>query len=449
MHSVFSADDFTDPFWQATPPAPAINRNQSEWDLERFLQEFPSSGSSSASNSTTTVPSQSPPATKPGNCNSDVMEIRQQPPQLHPHAHHPPSQPHQFPQPLDHAPMATIDTEEYRVFLKSQLDLACAAVAMTRTTAVKPPDFSPLPENQVPVTSANNFHLGSQLPDDVNPQVKIKGACLSKPIAQSEADRGSPGIPSLPTVQKKQEVLTRQTTSGSSRDDSDDDDLEGDTGTNGGPTDVKRKRRMQSNRESARRSRRRKQEQLNELETQVGHLRDERTTLLSRLTDVNHKSDEASVDNRVLKANIETLRAKVKMAEEQVKRVTGLNPLLLARSNVVVPNMGMHQYPGGIQANMDANESFHRPLPNMTPAPHLQPINNSGFGNKYMGSIAGSGSHALNGMTNISGNGMNSSMMPHMQKHIGPGIEQRPALPAANTSGHPHLGGVAKVDKKK
>lgn len=99
---------------------------------------------------------------------------------------------------------------------------------------------------------------------------------------------------------------------------------------------------MQSNRESARRSRRRKQAQLNERETQVaqyssvallclldydsllktesiymisilkvGQLRDERSSLLSRFTDVNQKCDAASVDNRILKADIETLRAKV------------------------------------------------------------------------------------------------------------------------------------------
>ncbi|CAI0453982.1 unnamed protein product [Linum tenue] len=74
-------------------------------------------------------PSQSPtpvpPTTKLENCDIDVMEIRQQSPQLHP-------QPHHLPQPLDHAPMATIDSEEYRAFHKSQLDLACAVVAMTR-----------------------------------------------------------------------------------------------------------------------------------------------------------------------------------------------------------------------------------------------------------------------------------------------------------------------------
>ncbi|KAI4326531.1 hypothetical protein MLD38_031837 [Melastoma candidum] len=73
---------------------------------------------------------------------------------------------------------------------------------------------------------------------------------------------------------------------------------------------------------------------MNELETQVGQLKVEHTTLLKRLTDMNHKYNEASIDNRILKADIETLRAKVKMAEETVKRVTGINPLLLAMSNL-------------------------------------------------------------------------------------------------------------------
>ncbi|KAJ6931221.1 hypothetical protein NC652_014653 [Populus alba x Populus x berolinensis] len=175
-------------------------------------------------------------------------------------------------------------------------------------------------------------------------------------------------IPALPTAQKKQEVQTRQTTSGSSREDSDDDDLEGDTGTNENrdPTDAKRV----SNRESARRSRRRrKQAQLNERETQVGQLKDERSSLLSRFTDVNQKCDAASVDNRILKADIETLRAKVKMVEEQVKRVTGLNPMLLAGFNV--PSPGMPFVGGQVDASTD-------PVHGITSAaPHLQRLNNS------------------------------------------------------------------------
>ena len=40
-------------------------------------------------------------------------------------------------------------------------------------------------------------------------------------------------------------------------------------------------------------------------------LRDERTPLLTCLTDMNKKCDEASVDNKILNVNIETLRTKV------------------------------------------------------------------------------------------------------------------------------------------
>jgi septal ring factor EnvC (AmiA/AmiB activator) len=70
--------------------------------------------------------------------------------------------------------------------------------------------------------------------------------------------------------------------------------------------------RMLSNRESARRSRRRKQAHLSELETQVSQLRVENSKLMKGLTDVTQTFNDASVENRVLKANIETLRAKVK-----------------------------------------------------------------------------------------------------------------------------------------
>lgn len=37
----------------------------------------------------------------------------------------------------------------------------------------------------------------------------------------------------------------------------------------------------------------------------------ENSSLLKRLTDISHKYNEAAVDNRVLKADVETLRAKV------------------------------------------------------------------------------------------------------------------------------------------
>ena len=47
------------------------------------------------------------------------------------------------------------------------------------------------------------------------------------------------------------------------------------------------------------------------LNTQVSQLRVENSSLLKRLTDINQKYNEAAVDNRILKADVETLRAKV------------------------------------------------------------------------------------------------------------------------------------------
>ena len=44
---------------------------------------------------------------------------------------------------------------------------------------------------------------------------------------------------------------------------------------------------------------------------QVSQLRVENSSLLRRLADVNQKYNGAAVDNRVLKADVETLRAKV------------------------------------------------------------------------------------------------------------------------------------------
>ncbi|KAG2325001.1 hypothetical protein Bca52824_007729 [Brassica carinata] len=129
-------------------------------------------------------------------------------------------------------------------------------------------------------------------------------------------------------------------------------DLDADTETadNRDPTDVKRARRMLSNRESARCSRRRKQEKMSEFDTQVGQLiRVEHSTLLSGLTDMNHKCDAATVHNRILRANIRTSRTKVKMAEETVKRVTGVNLLHWARPNMDIslkPTISSTAYAG-------------------------------------------------------------------------------------------------------
>ncbi|KAF9686902.1 hypothetical protein SADUNF_Sadunf02G0038100 [Salix dunnii] len=485
MNSVFSVDDFSDPFWQSPPPppppatAPAMNRSESEWALEMLLQEVSgvSVSSSSASETHTAAPSvlsqSSTSSIPPENGEDEVVEITKHP--IHHHHHHH-QNPNPHPQPLDPNLMAPTDSEEYRAFLKSKLDLACAAVAMSmETNAVKPEVFSSLPEDQR--LPARDMSLGTQAFHNgagqgiSMAQTGADGASLgilslptaqgksdggsgipALPNTQRKSDGGSPGIPALPTTMRKQEVQARQTTSGSSREDSDDDDLEGDTGTNENmdPADAKRVRRKQSNRESARRSRRRKQAQLNELETQVGQLRDERTTLLTHFTDVNQKCDDAAIDNRILKADIETLRAKITMAEEQVKRMTGLNPVLLARSSMPSPGM---PFVGG-QADASTNvavpmltnphQFFHQPVLGITPAPpHLQRLNNS-FPNSTLVPLA-TNPQADNGNRNDGGITVMPSMQ-QVQKQIGSNARPAGTLPACD-SGLPHV--VAKDAKKK
>lgn len=137
---------------------------------------------------------------------------------------------------------------------------------------------------------------------------------------------GPIGIPALPPKPKggvAYSGMARMNTSGSSREQSDDEDAELESGGNEQnlvPGDIKRMRRMLSNRESARRSRRRKQAHLSDLEMQVAQLRVENSSLFKQLNEITQKFNSALVDNRVLKSDVEALRAKVKMAEDIVTR---------------------------------------------------------------------------------------------------------------------------------
>ncbi|CAM0876874.1 unnamed protein product [Alopecurus aequalis] len=154
------------------------------------------------------------------------------------------------------------------------------------------------------------------------------------PVPNKLAGGASGG--SGPHLVQNVDALVKQAASSSSREQSDDDDMEGEDEITGNatPTDQRLRRRKQSNRESARRSRSRKAAHLNELEAQVSQLRVENNSLIRRLADVNQKYNGAAVDNRVLKADVETLRAKVKMAEDSVKRVTGMSALFPAGSDM-------------------------------------------------------------------------------------------------------------------
>ncbi|ONI33951.1 hypothetical protein PRUPE_1G455300 [Prunus persica] len=148
--------------------------------------------------------------------------------------------------------------------------------------------------------------------------------------SQSSICVGSPTSAAKPIARDNQ---ARGAESGSSGDQSDEDDFEieaGPCGDSTDPLDIKRIRRMVSNRESARRSRRRKQAQLADLEFQVEQLRGENSTLYRQLTDASQQFRDADTNNRVLKSDVEALRAKVKLAEDMVARgsiTTSLNQI--------------------------------------------------------------------------------------------------------------------------
>jgi hypothetical protein len=262
-----------------------MNRSPSEWYFQKFLEEaaLDSPG----------------PGTSVGRGLGGVDAVEIKPPVGAPGA----------------ASSLAVDPVEYNAMLKQKLEKDLAAVAMWRATSLMPPERS----------AAGPSLLNVEVPRP-GPVNSIGGNGI--PV-QSKPDSGPSGGLGLQVVQNV-DILVKQATSSSSRELSDDDDIEGEVETTGGnanPVQQRRQRRKQSNRESARRSRSRKAAHLNELEEQVAQIRVENSSLLRRLADVNQKFNAAAVDNRVLKADVETLRAKVKMAEDSVKRVTVTLPL--------------------------------------------------------------------------------------------------------------------------
>ncbi|KAF2298439.1 hypothetical protein GH714_023588 [Hevea brasiliensis] len=126
-----------------------------------------------------------------------------------------------------------------------------------------------------------------------------------------------------------------------------------------------------------------KQAHLTELETQVAQLGVENSSLLKRLSEINQKYNEAAVDNRVLKADVETLRAKVKMAEETVKRITGVNPIFHAMPEI--STISMPSFDGSpsdtstdaaVPVQDDPKHHFYQP-PNNAMSTHDPQVNNA------------------------------------------------------------------------
>ncbi|XP_023545803.1 basic leucine zipper 9-like [Cucurbita pepo subsp. pepo] len=138
----------------------------------------------------------------------------------------------------------------------------------------------------------------------------------------------------------------RGNNSGSSEDQSDDEIEAGSYEQSTDPLASKKIRRMISNRESARRSRRRKQAHLSELESQVKQLKGENETLFNQLLDASQQYRDANTNNRVLKSDVDALRAKVKLAEDTLARgsmTSSLNQLLQSHLSTPQPLTALHR----------------------------------------------------------------------------------------------------------
>lgn len=143
MDRVFSVGEISE-FWSAPPvPAPTtpddtskMNRSASEWAFQRFLQEASASASASASDSSPPPPQPARPCySSASDPNNDVVEIKvnDQPKPSQLHDNNIDGKNGSTPSLPVAPPNVPIDSEEYQAFLKSKLNLACAAVvALTR-----------------------------------------------------------------------------------------------------------------------------------------------------------------------------------------------------------------------------------------------------------------------------------------------------------------------------
>ncbi|KAH9305757.1 hypothetical protein KI387_010161, partial [Taxus chinensis] len=108
--------------------------------------------------------------------------------------------------------------------LKQKLNLACAAVALTRVTGISSTDFVP---STADANQSQKISLGSDARAAVlASQSSGTGSGIIYNGALGSSSSGPIGIPALPPKPKGEVSQARTTTSGSSRDQSDDDDLE-------------------------------------------------------------------------------------------------------------------------------------------------------------------------------------------------------------------------------
>ncbi|KQK20580.1 hypothetical protein BRADI_1g55446v3 [Brachypodium distachyon] len=113
------------------------------------------------------------------------------------------------------------------------------------------------------------------------------------------------------------------------------------------------KMRRESNRISARLSRYKKATQMQNLQHQLSLLEAENKYLVKRQADLIQKYSSAVIDNRVLKANVETLETKVKLVEEIIKRFTSTHDV-----PQVVSSLTSLGFPLSASPSNGAHETF-------------------------------------------------------------------------------------------
>ncbi|XP_058785130.1 basic leucine zipper 9-like [Vicia villosa] len=226
-----------------------------------------------------------------------------------------------------------------------------------------------------------------------------KHSTISATIDSQSSLYGTVGSPVSANKPTSRENHTKGTTSGSS-DPSDEDDEQS---TN--PRDIKRIRRMDSNRESAKRSRQRKQAHLSELESQVEKLKLEKVTLYKQFTNASQHFHEADINNRVLKSDVEALRAKVKLAEDMVTR-SSFTPSL---NNQFFPNQCQISTPPQL------NVPSLRRVPHVSPTINVQQGNGASYGgvaaDEHYSNLLGFGNLDMSNYNDIIDNGVLSNAM--------------------------------------
>ncbi|KAL5199085.1 hypothetical protein ABZP36_002597 [Zizania latifolia] len=381
MERVFPVEETTDPLWAPPSPPPPqaadgvgvvgvegvcgggamLERCSSGLSLEKFLEEELLDGvpAQPARNTNGPVLYPSPMAAEAGGSRGHDSETVEAIPAPAP-APAPP------PPPVS----AVLDPMEYNAMLKRKLDEDLAAVAMWRASGAIRSESS----------------LGNETsPNTVGSSLSSQKCIAGNGILMLNKFSPGPTIGSGPSVVQNIDAHGKQAASSSSREPSpsDDDDMEGEAEAMGNVIldEDKVKKRKESNRESARRSRCRKAARLKDLEDQVAILRVENSSLLRRLADSNQKYSAATIDNRVLIEEIKALRAKVRMAEDNVKKVTGTRQLPQA-----IPDMSTLNNPFSVSRS-NATSDASVPIQNNRPMSYYATPTNASV-NSYMPEVS-------------------------------------------------------------